>query len=512
MAISVLLVDDEPDIREVLNIVLSDSGYTVYTAENGEKALQVFKEVNPAIVLTDIKMPGMDGIELLDRIKREDPEVEVIMITGHGDMELAIQSLKKDASDFITKPINDYALETALKKAQEKILVRQKLKEYTENLETIALEKARQLSFFEKKETYAGTSQKPDNSQLLYQKILDEIPCFITILNRDFMITDANKLFNDNFGGQSTKLRCYQVCTQKNSPCINCPAIKTFGNGNPNQSIIEYISPSGKLHPVMVWATPLRNTDGVIDRILIMATPTDRLDDQYENLASLGLMVGSISHGLKGLLTGLDGGMYMLNSALEKDNTSEAKEGLAVVKTTTERIRNMVFDLLYYSKKRELKIATANVVEFANEVAAIVELKLNWQNIQFVKDFFQASGQFEVDATAFRSALVNILENAMEACLENKSKSSKISFSVKTTTDFIFFEIVDNGIGMDLKTVKNVFTLFFSTKGKQGTGLGLYIAEKVIKQHGGGITVDSQKGEGSRFTVKMPIIMLKNEV
>ncbi len=393
MAISVLLVDDEPDIREVLNIVLSDSGYTVYTAENGEKALQVFKEVNPAIVLTDIKMPGMDGIELLDRIKREDPEVEVIMITGHGDMELAIQSIQKDASDFITKPINDYALEIALKKSQEKILVRQKLKEYTENLETIALEKARQLSLIEEKET-----------------------------------------------------------------------------------------------------------------------PTDRLDDQHENLASLGLMVGSISHGLKGLLTGLDGGMYMLNSALEKDNTSEAKEGLAVVKTTTERIRNMVFDLLYYSKKRELKIAPVNVVEFANEVAAIVELKLNWQNIQFVKDFFQAAGQFEVDATAFRSALVNILENAMEACLENKSKSSKISFHVKTTTDFICFEIVDNGIGMDPETVNNVFTLFFSTKGKQGTGLGLYIAEKVIKQHGGGITVDSQKGKGTRFTVKMPRMMLKKEV
>jgi YesN/AraC family two-component response regulator len=127
----ILLVDDEADIREVLNLSLSDLGYQIFEAENGDMALGIFKEVLPPIVLTDIKMPHMDGIELLQKVKLENPETEVIMITGHGDIDLAIKSLKYEATDFITKPINVEALEIALRRARDKIITRRKLKEYT---------------------------------------------------------------------------------------------------------------------------------------------------------------------------------------------------------------------------------------------------------------------------------------------------------------------------------------------------------------------------------------------
>ena len=140
-----LLVDDEIGILRVLGISLSDRGYSVLTACNGEEALRVFEQERPSIVLTDIKMPGMDGIGLLREIKGEDPDVEVIMITGHGDIELAIQSLKLEASDFITKPVNEEALEIALKRAREKISYNSKLREYTENLERLVEEKTSKL-------------------------------------------------------------------------------------------------------------------------------------------------------------------------------------------------------------------------------------------------------------------------------------------------------------------------------------------------------------------------------
>ncbi len=141
----ILLVDDEEGIRKVLDISLTDSGYQVLTASNGTRALEVFKEHRPPIVLTDIKMPGMDGIELLMKIKEEEPDTEVIMITGHGDMDLAIESLKYDATDFITKPINDEVLAIALKRAHEKISLKSQIKEYTENLEKLVEEKTKQL-------------------------------------------------------------------------------------------------------------------------------------------------------------------------------------------------------------------------------------------------------------------------------------------------------------------------------------------------------------------------------
>jgi len=142
---TILLVDDEAGIRKVLGISLADSGYTVHTAENGTQALRMFKKIAPPIVLTDIKMPDMDGIELLRRIKEENPDTEVIMFTGHGDMDLAIKSLKYEATDFVTKPINDDVLEIALKRARERISMRQKLKDYTQNLERLVEEKAAKL-------------------------------------------------------------------------------------------------------------------------------------------------------------------------------------------------------------------------------------------------------------------------------------------------------------------------------------------------------------------------------
>lgn len=495
----ILIVDDEPDIREVLSITLTDSGYTVYTAESGAAALEIFREVNPPIVLTDIKMPGMDGIELLEKIKHENPEAEVIMITGHGDMDVAIKSLHHDATDFITKPINDQALETALKKARDKIALRQKLQEYTENLEHLILEKSRQLASLDSSQA-AGAGPAGYSPQTIFE----ELPCFIAILDRKFYFTTTNRWFKETFNGQTETQRCFQICKQEAAPCRQCPAAATFGDGQPHEAKTDFTSPEGKTYPVLVWTSPIRNAEGLIHQVLMMATPIDRLADLQDHLSSLGLMVGSVSHGLKGLLTGLDGGMYMLDSGLEKQDTTQAREGLQMVKSMTERIRNMVLDLLFYAKKRELKKQTVNLADFAREVASVVETKLQWQHIEFIRNFEQASGQFSADTGMLRSALVNILENAMDACLAEKEKSGKIIFTAAAQNDQIRFDIEDNGIGMDKDTMDNIFTLFFSSKGKQGTGLGLFIANKVVTEHGGEIAVDSEEGKGSRFSVTLP--------
>jgi signal transduction histidine kinase len=142
---TVMIVDDEAGIRTVLGISLSDMGYVVQPAETGEQALELFRSIHPAIVLTDIKMPGMGGIELLQAVKRENPDVEVIMMTGHGDMDLAVRSLKLEATDFVTKPISDEALEVALNRAQARIAIRKQIRDYTDNLEMLVREKTQKL-------------------------------------------------------------------------------------------------------------------------------------------------------------------------------------------------------------------------------------------------------------------------------------------------------------------------------------------------------------------------------
>jgi YesN/AraC family two-component response regulator len=214
MRTDILLVDDEAGIRKVLGISLMDIGYQVFTAENGQAALEVFREKAPPIVLTDIKMPVMDGIDLLRQIKAESPDTEVIMLTGHGDMDLAIRCLKLEATDFITKPINDDVLEIALKRAHDRIHMRTQLRAYTENLENLVREQTARLI---KTERMAAVGQAVEGLSSALRDIagdldadincFNELPCYVAIHNRRQEIIAINDRYRQQLGdhvGQPT--------------------------------------------------------------------------------------------------------------------------------------------------------------------------------------------------------------------------------------------------------------------------------------------------------------------
>ena len=482
---TLLLVDDEEDIRDILYIPLTDMGYTVYTAENGEAALEIFRSKKPPIVITDIKMPGMDGIELLEMIKNEDPDVEVIMITGHGDMNLAIQSFRDDAVDFITKPINVTALQTAIHRANEKILIKQKLKAYTEGLEAHLFEKIRLLEKAEQefKETRAITDFTTDNERL--ENLFNKLPCYISLVDRDFRLTSVNKMFVEAFGGKPGD-HCYRILKQQNQPCRGCTIQRTFSDGMSYQSQMTYTDLSDQPVNVLAWTSAVRDESGDISQVMIMSTDTAQIDELQDNLSSLGLKVGSISHGIKGLLTGLEGGVYILDSGFSKDDKKQIKEGYDVVKQMVGRIKNLVLDLLLYSKDVDIKTEPTDVVKFAGDVAQVVGSKAEEHAIQLIKSFDPSLSTIEIDPGMLSTALINVLENAVDACVEDNTKDSHtIEFTVKPANRHILFAVQDDGIGMDRETRENVFTLFFSSKGKKGTGLGLFITKKIVQQHDG---------------------------
>ncbi|SMD07087.1 anti-anti-sigma factor [Desulfocicer vacuolatum DSM 3385] len=123
----ILVIDDEKPTLSMFKLFLTAYGYDVYTAENGEKGLVIFKEIAPEIVFTDIKMPGMDGLEVLACIKKTDIPSQVVIITGHGDMERAMEALDLNASDFINKPVERRALNAALFRAEKRMALPRKL-------------------------------------------------------------------------------------------------------------------------------------------------------------------------------------------------------------------------------------------------------------------------------------------------------------------------------------------------------------------------------------------------
>ena len=112
-----LVIDDEQPTLFMFNLFLDAFGYDVITAENAAAGIELFKKERPSIVFTDIKMPGMDGLDALKMLKSIDPAVQVIVMTGHGDQDLMKQAMELKATAFLNKPIERAALEKVLKKA-----------------------------------------------------------------------------------------------------------------------------------------------------------------------------------------------------------------------------------------------------------------------------------------------------------------------------------------------------------------------------------------------------------
>jgi PAS domain S-box-containing protein len=142
----VLVIDDDPGIRKVTALALEDAGYDVITAPDGEAGIALFVERHPHIVITDVGMPGMDGLEVLRRIKEIDPDKEVIVTTAFTEIALAIRAMQLDATGFVTKPFSDAALSGALARARARYLKRRNLQSYTALLEERWMDTAEELA------------------------------------------------------------------------------------------------------------------------------------------------------------------------------------------------------------------------------------------------------------------------------------------------------------------------------------------------------------------------------
>ncbi|OQY53410.1 MAG: hypothetical protein B6230_00355 [Desulfobacteraceae bacterium 4572_89] len=490
MTIKVLLVDDEEGIRKVLGICLEDSGYEVHTAGDGRIASRMVKTLLPDIVLTDIRMPGMGGIDLLKFIKKELPDIEVIMITGHGDLGLAIESLKMNAVDFITKPINNDILEIALKRARDRIDNRNKLRLYTRNLEDLVKEK----------------TQKLEASEKRYIQLFNESPSLITLQNKDFQIVESNNRFKKQFG-KDPDMCCYQVYKKRETPCPGCPVVETFKDGRSHVAEMDVTLKDGSVRNFLVQTSAVLEPNGDIKHVMEMSTDVTMIHELQDHLAALGLHISSISHGIKGLLTGLDGGDYLISSGIEKKDTELVADGWEIVKEKISMVRKMVLNILYHSKDRSLDISSEDVFDFIQELTTTLDPRMKKAGIVLTLDIPKPGIEIPMDKPLLLPAFLAILENAIDACIAVKEtkKHLEIKINVILARDLVEFKIHDNGKGLARAYREEVFSLFYSDKGNKGTGLGLFIAKKAVKQHKGIIKVESIPGEYTEFTISIPL-------
>jgi PAS domain S-box-containing protein len=230
-----------------------------------------------------------------------------------------------------------------------------------------------------------------------------------------------------------------------------------------------------------------------------------RLHQMKDNLSTLGMMLGTISHSLRGCLTGLNASLYLIETGFYRNRPAQIEEGLDVTRLMVDRIQKLVLDILYYSKERDLETEKVEVWQFAKEIALLMETRIKAANIEFITDFSEDSGYFTIDPETIRAGLINILENAMEACIEDsRDITHQIHFTTSVDEANVYFEISDNGPGIDKEQSSKIFQLFNSSKGKRGTGIGLFVTRNAILKHGGSIAVDSSPDEGAIFRITLP--------
>jgi PAS domain S-box-containing protein len=343
-------------------------------------------------------------------------------------------------------------------------------------------------------------------SQSKYRSLFEEVPCYISIQDEDLNIIDANRLHRNAFG-TFLGCKCYEVYKHRTEECYPCSVRQTFADGQMRIKEGVVTSIKGEAINVLVHTAPIYDSSGNINYVMEMSANISQVRQLQSQLTSIGLLISSISHGIKGLLNSLNGGIYLVNNGLAKDNRDRLHQGWEIVLRNVSRIRSMVLDILYYAKDREPDYTDITCVSMVQEVVDLLRDKAKELNVKLVNETDELACTFEADSKAVLSMLVNLTENSLDACrLDSRKQDHRVGISATGDVERVCFTIEDNGIGMDRETRENAFTLFFSSKGSEGTGLGLFIANKIVTAHGGEIKLKSQQGVGTTFSIYLPRI------
>jgi signal transduction histidine kinase/AmiR/NasT family two-component response regulator len=342
------------------------------------------------------------------------------------------------------------------------------------------------------------------STQQRYQLLFDAVPCYVVGLDPDLCVTTANRLFTDEFGDK-TGAGFREVFLIDDDVFAESPIQKTLKEGRSLHGEVALTGPNGRHYNMLVWTSPMSTAAGKLMQVLVIFMDITQVRELQSNLASLGLMVSSISHSIKGVLTGLDAGLYLLNKGLTGRDDAQVQSGVEIVRSIAARIRKMVMDILFCAKERELQRECVDIRRFAEDVVQTVRPLFAGKGVELACEFESELGVFEVDPGMLKSALINLLENAADACAaEGTGNSCRTVFGLEANADAVGILVEDNGTGMTAEQLKNLFTVFFSTKGSKGTGLGLFITDTIVRQHGGTIAVDSAVGRGTRFGIMIP--------
>jgi histidine kinase len=343
-----------------------------------------------------------------------------------------------------------------------------------------------------------------------YQRLIENVPCYLTVVDADFRIAYQNNLFSQDFGHNIGE-KCFRVYKGLDSKCINCPVERTFQDGA-NHSSEEVWNREGQEAYIVTYTSPVRDEHGSVTAVMEMCTNVTELTLLQNELAVLGETIAGMSHTVKNILSGLEGGVYMVDSGLKHGKEDRVRLGWEMVRKNVEKVSHLVKDILYASKERQPEYRECDPASILDEVCSLYETKALRHRIDLIRDFKLGAYSCFVDPNGIHNVLSNLIANAVEACRNDaRRERHRITVSCSPQNSTLLIKVSDDGTGISEEVKQNLFKKFYSTKGSKGTGLGLVVTRKIVEEHGGAIRVESINGEGTTFFVEIPFKTADNE-
>jgi two-component system NtrC family sensor kinase len=506
----IVLIDDEEDIREVMAIALQDAGYTVGTAADGIAGLMLCDDMSPQIVITDIRMPGMDGLQVLETLKKKYPDIEVIVATAFGEMDLAIKALQLDASDFVTKPISDEALNLALERAKNRYTSRKQLQDYT--------------SILEKEK--ALTSQELIKSIAFRRNLIESSMDGILGCEDKNIIVIYNHSLEQMLGYPREDI-LFKMTLDRIFPAGELERfnkeLSGSAYGGKNRLILyetSLLHKSGQEIPAQLSATPLYN--GECEKGLVcffrdlreIRKLEHEISDQsrilhQDKMMSLGRLAASVVHEINNPLSGILNYLRLMvhildRRQLDEEQINKFKGYLELVESETHRCSRIVSSLLNFSRISPPAFEEVQIEEIINRCIILSRHKLELSDIRLESDIQPNIPPINGNVNQLQQCMINLIFNAIDAM----PAGGILTLAGRHDTDeqLAVITVKDSGNGIAPADLPYIFEPFYTTKNEAfGVGLGLSTVYGIMERHHGTVEVDSRSGQGTVFKLKLPV-------
>lgn len=514
-ATKILIVDDDLFVREMLSSILEASGYDIIMAENGLEALnKCIADQNIDLIVSDVNMPVMDGIQLIKEIRKQGLEVPIIMVTGVGDVSVAVDALSSGAIDYVLK---DEGIEETINITVKRALAKHQLK--LQNMQLIS-------------DLAAKTSEQEDTLSYL-TAIISNMPDGLLVTNAQNLVTLANPALGRMFGVKETELtgkNCQDAFSENLAPLFDMICSQSDSSDSTQVELEGGRIGSAVAAAIRKKMVSSGKQDEFIGNLVIVRDVTsekevERMKDDF---------LSTVSHELRTPLTSVLGFTKVIRKKLEEvvfpqlppDDGKTARtvqqisDNISIIISEGERLTSLINDVLDLSKmeagKIEWKQEFAPIAEILEQAVSATTSLFENKGIIIIKDFAAGLPLISCDRDRIIQVVINLLSNAIKftdkgsitVIVRRKSDSDS---PAENGLDYIMVSVADTGIGIAEKDRNNVFEKFKQvgdtlTDRPKGTGLGLPICKQIVEYHGGKIWVESTLGKGSVFSFVLPIL------